>query len=178
MGGPGQSQRHFLSKSRNWVFQNIQREVVWQKEFLKLMHRDKSAKMAIWQKIATLPFWHFYPCASILNFFWQNDFLNPIFEIANFLSWTQTWPFRIETLSWAEKRKKISFWWRIGIFTAHCWQFYDACQYMRAKFTLHCIMVFFYSCPINLIEKFRAKKYYPWNWTITVWQNGTWFKIG
>ena len=32
---------------------------------LKLMHRDKSAKMAIWQKIATLPFWHFCPCASI-----------------------------------------------------------------------------------------------------------------
>ena len=24
------------------------------------MHRDKSAKMAIWQKIATLPFWQRY----------------------------------------------------------------------------------------------------------------------
>ena len=35
---------------------------------MKSMHRDKSAKMAIWQKIAILPFWHFCPCASISKF--------------------------------------------------------------------------------------------------------------
>ena len=36
------------------VFHNTQREVIWSEEFSKSMHRDKSAKMAIWQKIATL----------------------------------------------------------------------------------------------------------------------------
>ena len=33
------------------------------------MPRDKSAKMAIWQKIATLPFWHFCPCSWKAIFF-------------------------------------------------------------------------------------------------------------
>jgi len=63
MDGPGQGQRHFLSKSQ--VFHNTQREVIWQKEFLKSMQRDKSGKMAIWQK--KMPFWHFCPCVGQLE---------------------------------------------------------------------------------------------------------------
>jgi len=47
------------------VFHNTQREVISQKEFLKLKHRDKSAKMAEWLFFAKKPFWHFCPCASI-----------------------------------------------------------------------------------------------------------------
>ena len=31
------------------MFHNTQGEVIWPKEFLKLMHSDKSAKMAMWQ---------------------------------------------------------------------------------------------------------------------------------
>ena len=38
------------------------------------MHKDKSAKMANWLFFAKLPLWHFCPCASISNFFLQNDF--------------------------------------------------------------------------------------------------------
>ena len=61
----GEALIHFLNKSASDHFQMGQKEVIWPKEFLKSMHRDKSAKMAIWQKIATFPFWHFCPCASI-----------------------------------------------------------------------------------------------------------------
>ena len=38
-------------------------------KILKSMHRDKRAKMAILQKIATLPFLHFCPCISISKIF-------------------------------------------------------------------------------------------------------------
>ena len=48
---------------------------MWPKEFLKSMHRDKSAKMAIWQKIAILPFGHFFPCASTSLIGFQKFFL-------------------------------------------------------------------------------------------------------
>ena len=74
MYSPRESLRHFLSKKVQQVFHSTQLEVIWPKEFLKSMHRNKSAKMAIWQKIATLPFWHFCPCASISKIFLLNDF--------------------------------------------------------------------------------------------------------
>ena len=54
-----------LNTKRNSRFHPRPLKSIWQKEFLKLMHWDKSAKMAIWQKIATLPLLNFCPCASI-----------------------------------------------------------------------------------------------------------------
>ena len=48
MDGTGLDQRLFFRKSMYKVFHNTQPEVIWPKEFLKSMHRDKSAKMAKW----------------------------------------------------------------------------------------------------------------------------------
>ena len=49
MVGAGRALIHFLTKSAKRLFHNAQKEAIWQKKFLKLMHRGKSAKMAIWQ---------------------------------------------------------------------------------------------------------------------------------
>ena len=45
MDGAGQALIHFLTKSANRLFHNAQKEAIWQKKFLKLVHRGKSAKM-------------------------------------------------------------------------------------------------------------------------------------
>ena len=45
MDGAGQALIHFLTKSAKRLFHNAQKEAIWQKKFLKLVHRGKSAKM-------------------------------------------------------------------------------------------------------------------------------------
>ena len=61
------------------------------------MHREKSAKMAIWQKIATLPFWHFFPCASISKILFAKILLIGYYErlITHFFSKSISGPVQV-----------------------------------------------------------------------------------